>query len=147
VATNRRGLGFAAAAALPAVVDHLAGFRAIAQAFEGDGRVNHVAGQAPAGLVIVGSNRLALENREARMDPIPHNLDQAPESVLALVALVPDALELVEVVLDQAIPRRGLGIPRLFEFALLLLCRGSRHQSAAQPPGDRRQAAPPPLRV
>jgi hypothetical protein len=38
--------------------------------------------------------------------------DRAPESVLAFVVLVPDALELVEVVLDQAIPRRGLDISR-----------------------------------
>ena len=38
--------------------------------------------------------------------------DRAPESVLAFVALVPDALELVEVVLDQPIQRRGLGIAR-----------------------------------
>ena len=40
---------------------------------------------------------------------MPH--DRAPESVLAFVALVSDALELVEVVLDQAIQRRSLGIP------------------------------------
>jgi hypothetical protein len=32
--------------------------------------------------------------------------------VLAFVALLPDALELVEVVLNQAIERRGMGIPR-----------------------------------
>ena len=31
--------------------------------------------------------------------------------MLAFVALVPDALEFFEVVLDEAIQRRGLGIP------------------------------------
>ena len=72
---GRRGLGFAAAAALPAVVDHLAGFGAIAQAFEGDGWMEHVAGQAPTGIVIFGSNRLALENREARMGPVLDDFD------------------------------------------------------------------------
>ena len=38
--SGRRGLGIAAGAKLTAVVDDLAGFRAIAQAFEGDRRVN-----------------------------------------------------------------------------------------------------------
>ena len=74
---GRRGLGFAAAAVLPAVVDHLAGFGAIAQAFEGDGWLEHVAGQAPTGIVIFGSNRLALENGETGMGPVLHDFDQA----------------------------------------------------------------------
>jgi len=38
--------------------------------------------------------------------------DGAPEAVLLFVAVVPDALELVEVVLDQVIERGGLGISR-----------------------------------
>jgi hypothetical protein len=38
--------------------------------------------------------------------------DGAPEAVLLFVAVVPDALELVEVVLDQVIEHRGLGISR-----------------------------------
>jgi hypothetical protein len=42
--------------------------------------------------------------------------DRAPESVLAFVALLPDALELVEVALDQAVQRRRLGIPRPVDF-------------------------------
>ena len=59
---GRGGFRIAAAVALAAVVEDLPGFRAIAHAFEGDRRVNLVAGQTPAGLVIVGSDRLALEN-------------------------------------------------------------------------------------
>ena len=35
-----------------------------------------------------------------------------PESVLFFVALVPDALEFIEVVLDQAIKGGGLGVSR-----------------------------------
>lgn len=46
--------GIAAGAALAAVVDDLGGFGAIAQTFEGDRGMEHVAGQAPARLVIVG---------------------------------------------------------------------------------------------
>ena len=60
--SGRRGLGIAAAAALPATVDDLPGFRALAQAFEGDRWMNHVARYTPPGLVIVGSDRIALEN-------------------------------------------------------------------------------------
>ena len=36
--------------------------------------------------------------------------DGAPEAVLLFVALIPDALELVEVVLDQAVESGGLGV-------------------------------------
>ena len=46
------GLGIAAARALPAMVDDLAGFRAMVQAFEGDRWINHVAGHTPAGFVV-----------------------------------------------------------------------------------------------
>ena len=56
--SGRRVLGIAAAASA-AVVDDLAGFRAVAQAFEGDRRMNHVACHTPPGLAIVGSDRLA----------------------------------------------------------------------------------------
>ena len=59
---GRGGLGIAAALALAAIVDELGGFRAIAEAFEGNRGMDHVAGQAPAGLVIVGIDPLALEN-------------------------------------------------------------------------------------
>ncbi len=60
--TGRGAFRIAAAPALPAVVDDLAGFRAIAQAFEGDRQMNHVARHTPAGLVIVGIDPFALEN-------------------------------------------------------------------------------------
>ena len=39
--------------------------------------IKHVAGQAPAGVVIVGIYAFALKNGEAGMNPIPHDLDQA----------------------------------------------------------------------
>jgi hypothetical protein len=38
--------------------------------------------------------------------------DGTPESVLFFVALVPDALEFIEMVLDQVIKRGGLGVSR-----------------------------------
>jgi hypothetical protein len=47
---------------LAGVVDHLRGIRAIAQAIEGDRGVNHVAGQAPPRLVVVGIDPLSLED-------------------------------------------------------------------------------------
>ena len=60
--SGRRRHGIAAAAALAAVVEDLAGFGAIAQAFERDRWVNHVAVYTLSGLVIVGIDPLALEN-------------------------------------------------------------------------------------
>ena len=39
--------------------------------------INHVAGQPLAGLVVVGIDALSLEDGEARMPPIPHDLHQA----------------------------------------------------------------------
>jgi hypothetical protein len=54
--------GVAAGAAWAAAVDDLAGFGAIAQAFERDRRVNQVAGQAAARLVVVGIDPLSLED-------------------------------------------------------------------------------------
>ena len=57
----RRG-GVGAGAALSAVVDDLAGFGAIAHAFQGYRGVSHVAGQAPPCLVVIGIDPLSLEN-------------------------------------------------------------------------------------
>ncbi len=59
------------------MVDDLAGFGAVAQAFQRDRRVNHVAGHTPPGLVIIGSDRLALEDRKARVDLILVDFNQA----------------------------------------------------------------------
>ena len=59
---GRGRVGIAAAPALPAIIDDLAGLRAIAEAFDGDRGMDHVAGQTLSGLVIIGSDRLALEN-------------------------------------------------------------------------------------
>ena len=89
--------GIAAGAALAAAVDDLPAFRAIAHTFEGYRGVNHVAGQAPAGLVIVGIYAFALKNREARGNPIPHDLDQARRDLFPceqrLDELVPEQLD------------------------------------------------------
>jgi hypothetical protein len=45
--------------------------------------MDQVAGQTPAGLVIVGSDRLALENGETWTGPIPHDLDQAHRDLIS----------------------------------------------------------------
>ena len=74
---GRRGLGITAALALAAIVDDLAGFGAIAQTFESNRRMDHVAGQAPARLMVVRIDPLALIDGEARMPPIPHDFHQA----------------------------------------------------------------------
>ena len=62
---GRGGLGITAPPALPAVVDDLAGFGAIAQALQGDRGMDHVGGQAPAGLVVVRIDPLALDRRKS----------------------------------------------------------------------------------
>jgi len=68
----------------------------MAQALQRDRRLNHVAGQTLSGLVIIGCDRLALENREARMDPIVHDLNQARRDLFpceqGLDELVPEQL-------------------------------------------------------
>jgi hypothetical protein len=75
--------GIAAGAPFPAVVDDLAGFRPVAQAFEGDRGMEHVTGQAPAGLMVIRIYALSLENGEARMDPAAHDFDQAGRDLFA----------------------------------------------------------------
>jgi len=64
------------------------------------------AGTGSAGLVKVGNLLIIFDGSPGG------SRRRTPESVLAFVAPVPDALELVEVVLDQAIQRRSLGIAR-----------------------------------
>jgi hypothetical protein len=64
---GRRGPGITAPFALAAIVDDLSGFRAIAQTIEGNGRMDHVAGQAPTRLMVVRIDELALINRETWM--------------------------------------------------------------------------------
>ena len=39
--------------------------------------MEHVTGQAPAGLMVIRIYALSLENGEARMDPAAHDFDQA----------------------------------------------------------------------
>ena len=52
-------------------------------------------------------------SRRGRRELLDHAPDLGtPETVLAFVALVPDAFEFLEVVLDQMIERRVLGVSR-----------------------------------
>ena len=60
--SGRGGLGIGAAAPLSAVVDDLPGFGTTAQTLQRDRWMNHAACCTASGRVIVGSNRLALEN-------------------------------------------------------------------------------------
>ncbi len=57
---GRRRSGITAPLALAAVIDDLSGFRAIAQTFESNRRMDQVAGQALARLMVVGIDPLAL---------------------------------------------------------------------------------------
>ena len=69
---GRRGLGITAPLLLAAMVDDLAGFRAIAQAFQGNRRMDYVAGQTLTRftrLMVVRIDALALINRETRLIP------------------------------------------------------------------------------
>jgi len=56
-------------------------------------------------------------------DDLPE--DGAPETVLAFVALVPDTLEFVEVILDQVIKRGILGVSRPIDSLRIALHIGS----------------------
>lgn len=61
--------------------------------------------------------------------------DGAPESVLLFVALVPDSLEFVEVVLDQVIERGGLGVSGPVDSLRMALHIGSNRQEPYARPG------------
>ncbi len=60
-----------AAPALSAAADNLAGFRAIAEQLEGDRRMDQVAGQLPAGLMVGRIDPRAPEDGEARKPGTP----------------------------------------------------------------------------
>jgi hypothetical protein len=55
-----------------------------------------------------GQNTSQVSAGQVLFDDVPN--DRAPEAVLLFVALVPDVLQFVEVVLNQAIQAGGLGI-------------------------------------
>jgi len=66
---GRRGIWRARPVLIPSIVGDLGGFGMIAQPIQGDGRMDHVPGQALAGLVVIGGNGLALIYAKAGMPP------------------------------------------------------------------------------
>lgn len=66
---RRRGIGHARPVMIPGIVGDLGGFGMIAQPIQGDGRMDHVPGQALPGLVVVRGSELALIYAKAGMTP------------------------------------------------------------------------------
>jgi hypothetical protein len=89
------GLGIAAWLALPAIVDDLTRFRAIAQALQGDRGMDHVAGQALARLMVVRIDALAVKDGEARVPPAVQDFHQTRRD------LIPCQQGLYELVAEQ----------------------------------------------